>query len=179
MIGAGAGTPRQPIPAAAGFPRRLVTGSADQTLALGRRAARRLRGGEVLLLYGPLGAGKTCFVQGLCRGLGVGEEVTSPTFTLANRYTGRLVVHHLDFFRVGPDQSLTDIGVQAVLEEVEGGGAVLVVEWPGPLLPHVPVRLEWLALPGRGPQERIWHLRGIPALPPFWDDVLWTEDGPC
>jgi tRNA threonylcarbamoyladenosine biosynthesis protein TsaE len=164
--------PHQAIPAADDFPVQGLTTSPQATAALGEQAAERLRGGDVLLLWGPLGAGKTCFVQGLCRGLGVAEEVTSPSFTLANRYRGRLVAHHLDFFRIGPRDDLTDIGVEAVLEEVEGGHAVLIVEWPQPLLPYLSTRLELLILPGAALEERIWHLRGVPELPPQWSDLL-------
>jgi tRNA threonylcarbamoyladenosine biosynthesis protein TsaE len=168
----------QEHPAAAGFPYRCRAGSADATAALGRRAAGLLQGGEILLLWGPLGAGKTCFVRGLCRGLGIAAEVTSPTFTLAQRYEGRLVLHHLDFFRLGPQDDLGDVGVDAVLEEVADGAAALAVEWPRALLPLLSERLELLVLPGAGPDERIWHLRGVPETPAAWRRLL-AEDAPC
>ncbi len=156
------------IPDPAGFGVRLRTTSPDDTRALAARAADLLRGGETLLLHGPLGAGKTCFVQGLCTALGVVDEVTSPTFTLANRYEGRLVVHHLDFYRIGPEADLADIGVDALLDEIDAGEAVLVAEWPQRLAPLVKRRLELLVLPGATPEERIWHLRGVPELPAPW-----------
>jgi tRNA threonylcarbamoyladenosine biosynthesis protein TsaE len=156
------------IPDPAGFGVCLRTASPDDTRVLATRAAALLRGGEVLLLHGPLGAGKTCFVQGLCAALGVTGDVTSPTFTLANRYEGRLVVHHLDFYRVGPQADLADIGVDALLDEVEAGQAVLVAEWPERLARLVRRRLEFLVLPAEAPDERIWHLRGVPELPLPW-----------
>jgi tRNA threonylcarbamoyladenosine biosynthesis protein TsaE len=170
---------QQTLPAAGDFPYRGATSSSPATGLLGARAARRLQGGEVLLLWGPLGAGKTCFVQGLCRALGVSEEVTIPSFTLAHRYAGRLVVHHLDFYRIAPDDDLTDVGVEAVIDEVEQGGAVLVVEWPLPLLPLLGSRLEMLALPGAAPEERLWYLRGVPDLPAIWRDLLAPEGNSC
>lgn len=156
------------LPDPVGFPVRLRTASPDQTRSFAARAADLLRGGEALLLHGPLGAGKTCFVQALCVALGVTDEVTSPTFTLANRYEGRLVVHHLDFYRLGPEADLADVGVETVLDEVEGGEAVLVAEWPERLAPLLKSRLEFLVLPGAAPEDRLWHLRGIPALPDPW-----------
>jgi tRNA threonylcarbamoyladenosine biosynthesis protein TsaE len=156
------------IPDPAGFGVRLRTASPDDTRALATRAAALLRGGEVLLLHGPLGAGKTCFVQGLCAALGVVDEVTSPTFTIANRYEGRLVVHHLDFYRIGPEADLADIGVDAMLDEVDAGAAVLVAEWPERLAPLVRRRFELLVLPAEDPEGRIWHMRGVPELPASW-----------
>jgi len=162
----------QPIPATTEFSCRQVTDSPAATSSLGAAAASRLTGGEIVLLWGPLGAGKTCFAQGLCNGLEVAEVVTSPTFTLANRYEGRLVVHHLDFYRLEPGADLMDIGVDAVLDEVADGGAVLLVEWPQPLLSSLGPRLEFLALPGADPSSRLWYLRGVPELPPDWHDFL-------
>lgn len=169
----------QPLPSAAEFAVSRRVDSPAATIGLGWRAGRDLlAGGEVVLLWGPLGAGKTLLVQAICRGLDITEDVTSPSFTLARRYAGRLVVHHLDFYRVPPNADLADIGVDAILTEVEQEGAVLLVEWPLPVLSLVPRRLELLALPGAGTDERTWHLRGVPALPPAWRSWLLetTED---
>ncbi len=101
-------------------------------------------GGEVVLLSGELGAGKTAFVRGLARGLGADpEEVASPSFVLLTAYRGRLVLHHADLYRLRGDGDESEIG----LEELPGAGGVLAVEWAERLRePHWPlpvrVRLE-------------------------------------
>jgi len=73
-----------------------------------------------------LGSGKTTCVKGICAGLGVEEEVTSPTFTLINEYQGRLPVFHFDFYRIGSAQELRDLG----LDEYFYGEGVCLIEWP-------------------------------------------------
>jgi tRNA threonylcarbamoyladenosine biosynthesis protein TsaE len=174
--------PEHVLPAAADFPHHRVARGPAATAELGRRAAALLRGGEILLLYGSLGAGKTCFVQGLCDALGVREEVVSPTFTLVNTYTAGLRVHHLDLYRIDRGDDLNDIGVPDLLDEVWDGDAVLLVEWPDPLLPVLEGApyIELLAAVGDEPDERVWHLRGAPGLDDAWRDWLTAEeDGAC
>jgi tRNA threonylcarbamoyladenosine biosynthesis protein TsaE len=169
------------LPDATGFPAGVTTDGPAGTAALGERAAALLRGGEILLLHGGLGAGKTCFVQGLCRGLGVTGEVVSPTFTLVNTYDGRLRVHHLDFYRIGSAADLTDIGVHDLLDEVADGGSVLVAEWPGPLLGALGSlpRLEFLALQLASPEGREWRLRGQPEPAASWRALFTGGSAPC
>ena len=153
---------------------REVRGPAE-TARLAEKLAGLLRGGEIILLHGSLGSGKTCFTQGLCRGLNVSQSVVSPTFTLVNTYTGRLVVHHLDFYRIEPGADLADIGVPDILDQVWDKTAVAVVEWPELFLeemgPDMP-RIELLATHGTGDDERIWHLRGFPRLDEPWTTVF-------
>jgi tRNA threonylcarbamoyladenosine biosynthesis protein TsaE len=97
------------------------------TLALARSLAAVLEGGDVVGLEGGLGAGKTTFARGAVHGLGVPEEtaVTSPTFALLHQYEGRLPVVHADFYRLGGEAEVEELGVDELLEE----GAVLLVEW--------------------------------------------------
>jgi tRNA threonylcarbamoyladenosine biosynthesis protein TsaE len=93
---------------------------------IGRRLAGALKGGDLVLLYGPLGAGKTTLVRAVAEALEVTDPVRSPSFTLANIYSGRLLVQHLDLYRldeIGDDDALA-------LEEYVGGDAVTLVEWP-------------------------------------------------
>lgn len=157
------------LPDADGFPAGLLARGPAATADLGARAGTLLKGGEILLLHGGLGAGKTCFVQGLCGALGIESEVVSPTFTLVNTYEGRLRVHHLDFYRIESPADLPDIGVPELLDEVADGLAVLAAEWPGPLLGALGTLpyLELLACP-LAANEREWRLRGRPAPEAAW-----------
>jgi tRNA threonylcarbamoyladenosine biosynthesis protein TsaE len=104
-----------------------VTRSQEDTERLAEALAARLRAGDVLLLSGPLGAGKTAFVRGLARGLGIdADEVSSPTFTLLHEYGGgRLRLFHADLYRLGHGDA-ADLG----LEEAGVQDGVLAVEWP-------------------------------------------------
>ena len=103
---------------------RLVTRDADATRALGRVAGARCVPGTVFCLSGMLGTGKTTFVQGLVEGLEATPDATSPTFTLIHPHRGRLLLYHVDLYR------LTEPEVLALgLEEYLGGPAVAAVEW--------------------------------------------------
>src|SRR5687768_5836832 len=122
-----------------------VTASPEETAAVGKRLAATLGAGDVVALTGELGAGKTCFVQGLVRGLGVEGRATSPTFVLVNEYRGRLPVHHVDAYRTASLTELIDLG----LLDLMGGDGVTLIEWADraePLLPArtVRVRIEGL-----------------------------------
>ena len=104
----------------------FITHSAEETFELARRIGERATGGEVLLLRGDLGAGKTVFAKGIGAGLGIDPvDVTSPTFTLVNMYEGRLRFYHIDLYRLetGADQSL---GIEEILEDEK---SVTVIEW--------------------------------------------------
>jgi tRNA threonylcarbamoyladenosine biosynthesis protein TsaE len=103
----------------------VVSSSEAETSATGERLGRALTAGDVVLLFGELGAGKTAFVRGLARGLGVpAEEVSSPTFTLVQEYRGRdLTLYHVDLYRLEPAE-VADLG----LDELAGAG-VVAIEW--------------------------------------------------
>ena len=101
------------------------TSSAEGTRRLGRTVAEMTRPGDLLLLTGDLGAGKTAFTQGLALGLGVAQPVTSPTFTLAHRYEGRIRLHHLDVYRLEHAEEVADLDVPELLDD----DAVTVIEW--------------------------------------------------
>ncbi len=155
----------QILPGPESFPRWRRVRDPAGTRALGADLARVARAGDALLLFGELGAGKTCLVQGLCAELAVAEEVISPSFTLVNRYQGRLAVAHLDFYRLEPQHDLQDIGVHEILDELDDLRMLLVAEWPHLLQPLLRRRVELLARPGAAPTERLWYARGVPDLP--------------
>jgi tRNA threonylcarbamoyladenosine biosynthesis protein TsaE len=104
----------------------VTTRGEEETVALAETLAAGFSGGEVVLLTGELGAGKTAFVRGLARGLGADpDEVSSPTFVLLTSYPGRLTLHHADLYRLAGDGDELELG----LEELPGPGGVLAVEW--------------------------------------------------
>lgn len=119
------------VDAAAGAVRTacFLSSSPERTRALAALLGSVCRGGETVLLFGDLGAGKTCFVQGLALGLGVPSSmpVTSPTFTLHAEYRGRLYLNHLDLYRLDAAESLERLGVGDLLADRE---AVTAIEWP-------------------------------------------------
>ena len=103
-----------------------LTGSEAETAAIAEALASKFRGGEVVLLSGELGAGKTAFVKGMARGLGADpENVASPTFVLLTSYPGRLTLHHADLYRLAGDGDDRELG----LDELPGPRGVLAVEW--------------------------------------------------
>jgi len=120
----------------------LRTATADDTRGVGAAIAPLLRIGDVVVLTGALGAGKTTLVRGIASGLGAAEHVASPTFTLVREYvTGRVPVAHVDVFRLDRVQDVVDLA----LDELEGGACVLIVEWGDAveeLLPDDRLRVE-------------------------------------
>lgn len=130
----------------------IATHSPQQTAALAERLGGALRPGAVVLLFGELGAGKTTFVQGMARGLGLADHARSPTFVIVHHYTqGPVPLIHADFYRLsGPEEAL-DLG----LDELSEGG-VLVIEWPeraAAALPEEALRV-WLSQ-GDGAGDRL------------------------
>lgn len=105
---------------------RIETASPEETEAAGARLAERLRPGDVVLVAGELGSGKTTFVRGACRALGVTAPVTSPTFTIGQVYGGRVEVAHLDLYRLG---SLADED-PGLLDDYLTPERVAFLEWP-------------------------------------------------
>jgi tRNA threonylcarbamoyladenosine biosynthesis protein TsaE len=102
-----------------------ITETEEQTSAAGERLASTLHAGDVVLLFGELGAGKTAFVRGLAQGLGADpEDVSSPTFTLVQEYHGRLTLFHVDLYRLD-EREIGDLG----LEELILSDGVVAIEW--------------------------------------------------
>jgi tRNA threonylcarbamoyladenosine biosynthesis protein TsaE len=140
--------------AAESDPRRIartfVSRSPAATEALGAALGAGLQAGSVVTLDGELGSGKTCFVRGLARGLGVTERVQSPTYALMHNYSGRLELYHFDAWMEGRERAfLLDGG----LEWMQAGG-VSVIEWGNRVEECLPRPLLALAFAHRGPDER-------------------------
>ena len=137
--------------------------SVEATEAIGARLAGGLRPGAVVAFTGDLGAGKTAFVRGMARGLGVEERVTSPTFTIVNEYEGgRLPLFHFDMYRLGSADELFDIGWEDYLAR----GGVCAVEWSeniaGALEPDA-VRVDIRR--GEGDNQRVITITGRDPAP--------------
>jgi tRNA threonylcarbamoyladenosine biosynthesis protein TsaE len=111
-----------------------ATTSVDATRDLGSAVAGLARPGDVVVLAGDLGAGKTAFVQGFGRALGVTERITSPTFTLVHVYEGRLPIHHLDVYRLEQMHEALDLGLAEMLDD----GGVVLIEWGDEILSVLP-----------------------------------------
>lgn len=109
-----------------------TTDSAEKTQGLGENIAKNLRGGEVILLHGDLGSGKTTFTQGLAHGLGVSGRVTSPTFLIVRSYTldnhsTLEMLYHIDAYRLSGAKETAELGLQEIFSDPK---AVVVCEWP-------------------------------------------------
>ena len=106
--------------------RKFVSHSALDTQRFAEKLAATLNGGETILLMGEMGAGKTHFVKGLAKGLGIDEVITSPTFALHNSYQGRLTLNHFDFYRIEDSEEVAILGLDEFFYDKH---AVAAIEW--------------------------------------------------
>ncbi|CAM3914033.1 tRNA (adenosine(37)-N6)-threonylcarbamoyltransferase complex ATPase subunit type 1 TsaE [Alicyclobacillus pomorum] len=144
----------------------ITTHSSGQTNNLGQRLGELLEPGDVVLLSGDLGVGKTTFSKGVAKGLGVEDEVTSPTFTLVAEYEGRIPLVHMDLYRLYEGGAVDADGVQAALQSLgwedylEGDGAVLI-EWPSGVEREIPdaLHIEIARQPLPRIDERVFHCK--------------------
>ena len=130
--------------------RTHVTRSVEETQALGEAIGATLGPGAVVACVGELGAGKTAFLQGLARGLGVTSAVTSPTFVLVNVYRGRVPVYHLDAYRTTSVAEVQDLGIHEMLD----GEGVTLIEWADRILALLPLRAIVVRIQGLGDEPR-------------------------
>ena len=119
----------------------ILTKSPEDTVLLGERIARSLKPNDVVAITGELGASKTTLIQGVAKGLGINNWITSPTFTLINEFTGKLNLYHVDLYRIDSVADAEDIAI----EEYFNKGGVTVIEWAekiGPILPAGTVEIK-------------------------------------
>ena len=121
---------------------RIRTNNPEQTQTVGRFIGEQAKAGDIYLLTGSLGAGKTCLTQGIAWGLGVPGYARSPTFVLMTRYQGRMVLHHVDLYRIGHPEEAWDLG----LEDQLAGDGVCVVEWADQAAEIFPQDCLWIEL---------------------------------
>ena len=132
-------------------PQRIVSNDPQETIKTAARFARHLKKGDIVLLKGELGAGKTTFTKGLAKGLGIEiNDVNSPTFILMNYYEGRLPVYHFDFYRLTQDKELKTVEI----DEYFYGHGVTVIEWPERLGELAPKEFLQVTLEHQGEHQR-------------------------
>ena len=127
---------------------KVITKNAEQTRKVAAEYAKTLRGGDVVLLDGEMGAGKTVFVKGLALGMGITEEVTSPTYAYMNDYDGRLF--HYDCYRIESSEQAERLG----LADYFGMGGVCVIEWAQNIAPLLPEDCKRVSIKKIGENER-------------------------
>ena len=136
---------------------KYISNSAEDTERFAERLSASLKGTEVIALFGGLGMGKTAFTRGLCRGLGITEGVSSPTFALVNEYRGKFPVYHFDMYRVTSWEDLYSTGFFDYLDN-----GVLVIEWSENIegaLPEDAVRITMSR--GEHENQRIFETEGV------------------
>lgn len=115
--------------------KQFIANTVDETVQIAEQFGKTLNGGEVLLLCGEMGAGKTHFVKGLARGLEIFDVITSPTFTLHNIYYGRLTLNHFDFYRVDDPEEVVMLGLDEYFYRKDG---VAAIEWSNNVAELIP-----------------------------------------
>lgn len=129
----------------------FISDSALQTEKLGEKLGKKINSKTVIAFKGGLGAGKTCFTSGLCRGLDYKGDVTSPTFAIINEYLGgRLPIYHFDVYRLADEDDLYSVGFFDYLDE----DAVLIIEWSENIKSVLPDDTVFIEICGMGDQNR-------------------------
>lgn len=136
---------------------KIISKSTNDTEKIGESVANKLCGNEVIALFGGLGMGKTAFTRGLCRGLGVNDGVSSPTFALVNEYHGKYNIYHFDMYRV---TSWDDLYSTGFFDYLDNG--VLIIEWSENIegaLPENAIRIN--ISKGNSDDERAFEIEGV------------------
>ena len=118
----------------------IITNNADETIAVGKKLGATIDRGDVIALYGDLGAGKTTIIRGIAQSLGIASRITSPTFTIVNEYPGKIPMFHFDMYRITDKDELFEIGWDEYLER----NGICIVEWSENIegaFPHGTIRI--------------------------------------
>jgi len=132
--------------------------SAEETVALGKAIGLCLRKGDVLALQGTLAAGKTTITKGIALGLGITENITSPTFTLISEYTGKVRLYHMDVYRLDSTEDFINLGVDEMLY----GQGVCIIEWSEKVMSELPPKTIRIRLGVNGDGSRTITLDNWP-----------------
>ena len=135
----------------------IATKNYKETILLGERIGRSLKPDDIVALSGELGAGKTTLIQGIAKGLGVENWVTSPTFTLINEFEGKLNLYHIDLYRIENIDDAEDLAI----EEYFTKGGVTVIEWAEKIRSILPVKTIKIGIKIVSENERSFEIKGI------------------
>jgi tRNA threonylcarbamoyladenosine biosynthesis protein TsaE len=142
------------------FPIELVTESPDETFDIGRRIAALLLPGSIIALNGVLGSGKTYLTKGIAFGLGINENITSPTYTIINEYEAPCAFYHIDAYRLNGDKDFEDIGGNEIIES----GCICVIEWSDKIQKSIPEEKIAIHLEITGHSSRLIRIEGLKNL---------------
>ena len=143
-----------------GFLTELFSSSTEQTEALGVRIAANLLPGMLIALRGEIGAGKTCLVKGIAKGLGVKDLVTSPTYIIINEYQGYIPVHHVDAYRLSGDEDFENTGAS----ELFNNGGITLIEWSERIPNSIPAGAVTISIQISGEYTRIFQIEGLEGI---------------
>lgn len=138
---------------------KIRTLSTEETEKIGEKLAKKLKGTEVIALYGGMGAGKTAFVRGLSRELGVVNEVSSPTFAIVHEYSGKYKIYHFDMFRV---ESWEDLYSTGFFDYIDNG--ILIIEWSENIESAIPESALKITIKIENESERTILIEGIDEI---------------
>ncbi len=137
--------------------REYQTHSAAETERVGEALAKELQPGDLLAFTGGMGAGKTAFVRGLAKGLGVRGEVSSPTYAIVNEYCGEPSLYHFDMYRIGSEEDLYTTGFYDYLDSQKN---ILAVEWSENITEYLPENTIWVAIEIQSDTDRTIRITG-------------------
>jgi tRNA threonylcarbamoyladenosine biosynthesis protein TsaE len=138
----------------------IVLKSPDETFDIGRRIAARLSPGSIVALNGVLGSGKTYLTKGIALGLGINENITSPTYTIINEYEAACSFYHIDTYRLNDDKDFEDIGGNEIIES----GGICVIEWSEKIPRSLPDEKISIYLEITGHSSRLIRIEGLKEL---------------